>query len=91
MGLRGGLKVVISRGGVTRDSEHGVGVTVVSELGGVNVDVEGRDVLITVDELYEGGGGLRGAGEMGDKRKPRIGRDSTCVGLDREGTTTTSS
>jgi hypothetical protein len=84
-GLRGGLKVIISRGGVIRDSEHGVVDVGVVDVD-VDIDVEGRDVSTTVDELYEEVGGLRGAGEMGDKRKLRMGRDSTC-GLDREETT----
>ena len=48
--------------------------------GGDSEDADGRDEeLITVDEDAEG---LREGEEKGDKRKPRMGRDST--GLDRE-------
>jgi len=88
LGLRGGLKVIIVRGWVSGD-EHGVngvvdvGGTVVVELGG-GEEVDGRDEeLMTVDELYREAEELPGGEGMGDKRKLRIGRDST--GLDREG------
>ena len=48
--------------------------------GGDSEDADGRDEeSIAVDEAAEG---LREGEEKGDKRKPRMGRDST--GLDRE-------
>ena len=83
------------RGGVEEDdddeSEHGgsvddnvVDVSTAFELEGrgrEEEDAHGRDEeSIAVDEAAEG---LREGEEKGDKRNPRIGRDST--GLDREG------
>ena len=62
-----------------------VGTTLAFELdggGGDSEDPDGTDEV--VDELFkEAAEGLRGGEETGDKRKPRMGRDST--GLDREG------
>jgi len=81
LGLRGGLKVIILRGG--GGDEHGVGA-----LGsGGEEEVDGRDDdegLITIDELYKEAEGLPGGEEMGDKRKFRMGRGS--AELDREDT-----
>ena len=53
--------------------------------GDLEEDVDGRDEeLIVVDGLLiEAAEGLREGEEMGDKRNPRMGRDST--ELDREG------
>jgi hypothetical protein len=55
------------------------------EGGGDSEDADGRDdKSMAVDELFtEAAEGLREGEETGDKRKPRMGRDST--GLDREG------
>ena len=99
LGLRAGLNVIILRGGAEEEdddddeSELGgggddvvdVGTTLEFELkggGGDSEDAGGRDEV--VDELFkEAAEGLRGGEGTGDKRKPRMGRDST--GLDREG------
>jgi hypothetical protein len=98
LGLRAGLNVIILRGGAEEEddddeSERGgvddvvdVSTTLAFELegGGDSEDADGGDELITVDELFkEAAEGLRGGEERGDKRKLRMGRDST--GLDREG------
>jgi hypothetical protein len=98
LGLRAGLNVIILRGGTEEDDESECGgvddvvevsTTLVFELveggGGDSEDADGRDEeLIAVDGLYkEAAEGLREGEEMGDKRKFRMGRDST--GLDREG------
>ena len=89
------MNVIILRGGVEEDdddeSEHGgsvddnvVDVSTAFELEGrgrEEEDAHGRDEeSIAVDGAAEG---LREGEEKGDKRNPRIGRDST--GLDREG------
>ena len=54
--------------------------------GGDSEEVDGRDEeSVAVDELFkEAAEGLREGEETGDKRKPRMGREST--GLDREDT-----
>ena len=90
------MNVIILRGGVEEDdedeSEHGgsvddnvVDVSTAFELegrgGGDSEDAHGRDEESIV--LNEAAEGLREGEEKGDKRNPRIGRDST--GLDREG------
>ena len=78
------------RGVVDDDDAVGVSTTLAFELeGGGEGDPEDADwgdkELIVVDELCkEAAEGLReGEEETGDKRKLRMGRDST--GLDREG------
>jgi hypothetical protein len=80
------------RGGPTDDEESesgGVDDDVSTELafeleGGDSEDAGGRDEeSVAVNELLkEAAEGLREGEEKGDKRKPRMGRDST--GLDRE-------